>query len=115
MVLRLPSWLGPFRFARDLDGGHRVTGGADAVVARLRRGSWPCAEAGRAEGGRDPAIACEVRILASRQRGLRHPVFVRFRTDKAWKLNLKAEESRTSRGNNRPPARRRFRPLNVAN
>ena len=52
------------------------------VIPKLQRPSSPCRGAGRAEVWFEPALVCEVRFLASSQRGLRHPVFVRFRPDK---------------------------------
>ena len=55
------------------------------VLSQLRRPSSPCRDAGRAEAWLEPVIVCEVRFLASSQRGLRHPVFVRFRPDKPWR------------------------------
>ena len=57
----------------------------EAVLPQLRRETSPCARAGRAKVWLDPAVVCEVRFLASSQRGLRHSVFVRFRPDKSWR------------------------------
>ena len=57
----------------------------DPVLPHLRRASSPCHGAGRAAFWLEPALACEVRYLASSRHGLRHAVFVRFRPDKPWR------------------------------
>jgi len=57
----------------------------DTVLPQLRREGPPCPRAGSAAAWVEPALACEVRYLASSRRGLRHAVFVRFRPDKPWR------------------------------
>lgn len=74
------------RYAGRVAAGRDELAALEPVLPALNRKSAPCAGAGRAAVWLEPAVVCEVRFLASSTgRGLRHPVFVRFRTDKPWR------------------------------